>query len=56
MPYETQQMHSRYLPSFLTLLLSSPSFIPVLATHFILFDISVHVFDRSSYAHLNNEI
>ena len=54
--YETQQMYSRYLPSFLTLLSSGTSFIPVLVTHFILFDISVQVFDRSSYSHLNHEI
>jgi hypothetical protein len=35
---------------------SSTSFIPALVTHFILFDVSVHVFDRSSYSHLNHEI
>jgi hypothetical protein len=56
MSYETQQMYSRYLPSFLTLLSSGTSFIPVLVTHFILFDISVHVFALSFYSHLNNEI
>ncbi len=49
-------MYSKYLPSFLTLLSSSTSFIPALVTHFILFDVSVHVFDRSSYSHLNHEI
>jgi len=49
-------MYSKYLPSFLTLLSSSPSFIPALVTHFILFDVSVQVFDRSSYSHLNHEI
>ena len=54
--YETQHMYSKYLPSFLTLLSSSTSFIPALVTHFILFDVSVHVFDRSSYSHLNHEI
>ena len=51
-----QHMYSKYLPSFLTLLSSSTSFIPALVTHFILFDVSVHVFDRSSYSHLNHEI
>jgi hypothetical protein len=49
-------MYSRYLPSYLTLLSYGTSFIPVPVTHFIQFDICVHVFDRSSYSHLNHEI
>ncbi len=53
---ETQQMNSRYLPSFLTLLSSGASFIPDLVTHFILLDLSVHVLARSFYSHLNHEI
>jgi hypothetical protein len=32
MSYETQQMYCRYLPSFLTLLSFSTTFIPVLVT------------------------
>ena len=56
MSYETQQMYSKYLPSFLTLLSSSTSFIPVPVIHFILLDISVHVFALSFNTHLNNEI
>jgi len=56
MSYETQQMYSRYLPSFLTLLSYDTSFISVLVTYFILFDVSVHVFALSCYSHLNHEI
>jgi len=56
MSYETQQMYSRYLPSFMKLISSSTFFIPVLVIHFILLDISVHVFALSFYTHLNHEI
>jgi len=54
--YETQQMNSRQLPSSLTLLSSGASFIPVRVTHFILLDLSAHVFALSFYSHLNHKI